>query len=276
MTSRFLTFVIASTFFMAAVLLIDAPGLPMQLMLGAATAVFVWSFARRSPIDGRQVFTAIIVATLGEIVLSLGWGLYSYRNFLIPLYVPPGHGLFYLLAAETSVQTSIRERADAINRVVMTIGTLIAIVSLVAFRDAWGFLWWLGALALMWRSKNRLLLSACFAYTILLEWAGTAIGNWQWFADVPLVRMHSANPPAGVGILYILLDLIVVAITTKLLRAAEAEAEAEPSMSSTLYPSSPASPTFLPEASAHPSAFASEEVPSLSVPAPAVARQWSS
>jgi hypothetical protein len=145
-------------------------------------------------------------------------------------------------------------------------------VSLVAFRDAWGFLWWLGALALMWRSKNRLLLSACFAYTILLEWAGTAIGNWQWFADVPLVRMHSANPPAGVGILYILLDLIVVAITTKLLGAAVAE----PSLSSTLYPSSPASPTFLPEAAAHPSAFASEEVPSLSVPAPAVARRWSS
>lgn len=248
MTRRFVLFVIASAVFMAAVLLIDAPGLPMQLTLGLATGAFVCLFVRRSPIDGRQVLTAVIVATLGEVVLSLGWGLYSYRNFLIPLYVPPGHGLFYLLAAETSVQQRMREHAATITRAVMTIGTLIAIVSLVGFRDTWGFLWWLGALALMWRSKNRLLLSACFAYTILLEWAGTAIGNWQWAADVPFVRLHSANPPAGVGILYILLDLIVVAITSKLLRV-EVAAEGASSTSSPSSPASP-SPSFLPEASA--------------------------
>jgi hypothetical protein len=80
-------------------------------------------------------------------------------------------------------------------------------------RDTWGFLWWLGALALIARSRNQLLLSACFVYTIILELVGTAIGNWQWAAEVPLVGLHSANPPAGVGILYILLDLIVMAIT---------------------------------------------------------------
>ena len=48
---------------------------------------------------------------------------------------------------------------------------------------------------------------------MILEWVGTAIGNWRWAAEVPWVGLHSANPPAGVGILYILLDLIVVAIT---------------------------------------------------------------
>ncbi len=95
----------------------------------------------------------------------------------------------------------------------MVCGTAIALVSLVAYHDAWGFLWWLGALALIRASRNRLLLSACFVYTMILEWMGTAIGNWRWAAEVPFVGLHSANPPAGVGILYILLDLIVVAIT---------------------------------------------------------------
>jgi hypothetical protein len=52
---------------------------------------------------------------------------------------------------------------------------------------------------------------------MILEWVGTAIGNWQWAAEVPFLRLHSANPPAGVGILYILLDLIVVGITTGLM-----------------------------------------------------------
>ena len=69
---------------------------------------------------------------------------------------------------------------------------------------------------LLLRSRNQLLLSACFTYTIFLEWLGTAIGNWHWTAVVPFVGLRSANPPSGVGILYILLDLITMAICTGL------------------------------------------------------------
>ncbi len=90
----------------------------------------------------------------------------------------------------------------------------------------WGFLWWAGALAFITRSRNRLLLASCFVYTILLEWLGTAIGNWRWSAEVPFVGLHSANPPAGVGILYILLDLIVVWITMSVMSPAQAEGSA--------------------------------------------------
>jgi hypothetical protein len=215
MERRYLHFVAASVAFMAFVLLADRPGLPAQLALGIATAIFVSLFARRSDVDGRQILCAIAVATAGEIVLSLGWGLYTYKNALIPLYVPPGHGLFYCLAAATAGQEALRRRAVTITRGVLIAGTIIAVIRLVAFGDTWGFLWWLGALALIRFSRNQLLLSACFVFTILLEWAGTAIGNWHWTPTVPFVGLHSANPPAGVGILYILLDLIVMAIMTR-------------------------------------------------------------
>jgi hypothetical protein len=210
------TFVAASAVFMAAVLLLDADGIALQLALGLATGGFLWFFARRTEVDPRQIVCAILVATLGEVVLSLGWGLYSYRHALIPLYVPPGHGLFYTLAAATAHQQFFRAREAAITRGVMVSGTLIAILGLAFAHDVWGFLWWLGALALIHRSRNQLMLSACFIYTILLEWAGTAIGNWRWTAIVPGVGLHSANPPAGVGILYILLDLIVMAICSRI------------------------------------------------------------
>ena len=214
MQPRFLTFVIASAVFMAIVLRFDRDGVASQLALGLATGVFLWFFARRSEVPGRQVLCAILVATTGEVVLSLGWGLYSYRHFLIPLYVPPGHGLFYLLAADSARQEVLRVRERVITRSVLVAGTLLALGSLLLFRDSWGFLWWIGALLLIRKSANPLLLSTCFVYTIMLEWAGTAIGNWHWTAAVPFVGLHSANPPAGVGILYILLDLIVVALTT--------------------------------------------------------------
>src|SRR5205085_11084246 len=92
---RFVFFVAASAVFMTALLLIDRNGPAQQLALGAATAAFLWLFVRRSGIDGRQVVVCILVATTGEIVLSLGWGLYSYAHDVIPFYVPPGHGLVY-------------------------------------------------------------------------------------------------------------------------------------------------------------------------------------
>lgn len=213
LTRPYVLFVAASTAFMAAVLLLDAPGLTRQLTLSLATFAFVAFFVRYLGMEPRQVITAVLVATVGEIVLSLGWGLYSYAHALIPLYVPPGHGLFYTLAAASARQEWFQTHARAITGTVVVLGTLNAVVSLLAFGDAWGFLWWAGALALIARSRNRLLLSACFVYTILLEWAGTWNGNWLWTAEVPFVGLHSANPPAGVGILYILLDLIVVSLT---------------------------------------------------------------
>jgi hypothetical protein len=213
MERRFLKFVAASAVFMTVLLLLDGDGLARQVTLGSATVIFLGYFARTSEVRLGQIVCCIVVATIGEIVLSLGWGLYSYQHATIPFYVPPGHGLFYTLAAETARQQAMRLRGALITRSVVIIGSVMATFSLLLRRDVWGFVWWCGAVALIAVSKNRLLLSACFVYTMILEWMGTAIGNWRWAPEVPLVGLHSANPPAGVGILYILLDLIVVAIT---------------------------------------------------------------
>lgn len=216
MSARLLTFVSASGLFMAAVLLLDGPGVSRQLALGAATFAFLWLFARQFAIEPRQIVSAIVIASIGEVVLSLGWGLYSYQHALIPLYVPPGHGLFYTLATATALHPKLQQHSSAITRGAILGGSLLALVSLVWLNDVWGLLWWAAALLLIRHSRNGLLLSACFVYTILLEWAGTAIGNWRWAAEVPFVGLHSANPPAGVGLLYILLDLIVVAVAGRL------------------------------------------------------------
>jgi hypothetical protein len=221
---RFVIFVASSAAFMTLLLLIDRDGIAQQLALGAATAAFLWFFARGSDIDPRQIVCAIIVATIGEVVLSLGWGLYTYRHALIPLYVPPGHGLFYTLAAVTARQPMFRAREAMIRNAVVAFGSVYALVSLFAFNDTWGLLWWLGALALIRQSRSQLMLASCFAYTIVLECVGTAIGNWHWTALVPGVGLHSANPPAGVGILYILLDLVTIAITAQFLPSPRGEA----------------------------------------------------
>jgi len=220
MQSRFVFFVVAASLYIPALLLADTRGLVPQLALGLATLLFLGFFARRSEVETRQLICAILVATTGEIVLSLGWGLYTYRNALIPLYVPFGHGVFYALAVESARQETLRRYARPITRGVLVAGSITAAVSFIFFRDQWGLLWWIAAAILVIRSHNQLLLSACFTYTILLEWLGTAIGNWHWAAVVPFVGLRCANPPSGVGILYLLLDLITVMICSGLWSAA--------------------------------------------------------
>jgi hypothetical protein len=196
--------------FALTILLLDGSSIPRQLLLGAVTASFLWLIARRTNVPPISIAVAIVVATIGEVVLSMIWHLYSYRfTSLVPLYVPFGHGLFYTLAA-ASAESRRFERA--ITTIVIVGGSIIAVAQLALMNDQWGMLWWMGAALLIMRSNNRLLLSICCVYTMLLEWLGTALGNWRWAAEVPGVRLHSANPPSGVGILYILLDLITVGI----------------------------------------------------------------
>jgi hypothetical protein len=209
---RFLVFLAASSVFIPALLLTDGPGLATQLALGIATAAFLVLFARGSTIDARQIVAAIVIASIGEVILSLGWGLYSYRNALIPLYVPFGHGVFYALAAESARQPLLRRHEKTIVRWVLVAGSVIAAVGFARFDDQWGLLWWVLAATLLVRAGNQLLLATCFLYTTLLEWLGTAIGNWEWAAVVPGIGLRAANPPSGVGILYILLDLVTVGV----------------------------------------------------------------
>ncbi|MFN2239907.1 MAG: hypothetical protein ABR524_10995 [Thermoanaerobaculia bacterium] len=214
MDRRFLFFLVSTAAFVTTFLVLDRSGLVPQLLLGAAATAFLFGFARTSSVPMRYVVWAVVIATTGEVVLSIGWGLYSYQHALIPLYVPPGHGIFYLLATESAQQALFRRHARAIIRSVLIAGSIVAGVTLVVFGDVWGLLWWIAAAAILSRSKSGLLLAACLVYTMLLEWLGTGIGNWRWAAEVPGLGLRSANPPSGVGVLYVLLDLITVMVVT--------------------------------------------------------------
>jgi len=193
-------------------LLADGPDVVRQLAVGLATGLFLFLLVRFSSVSGVQVVTAMLIATAGELFLSLVWGLYTYHWAAVPYYVPFGHGIFYGLAAESSRQAWLRKYEPLVVRIALLSGTAIAIASLGTAKDTWGGLWWIGAALLISQNRSRLLFSMCFFYTMILEWIGTAIGNWQWAADVPFLHFTSANPPSGVGILYCLLDLFTVSV----------------------------------------------------------------
>ncbi len=68
-----------------------------QLALGIATAGVLAALLALHPKTVRlQTLAVVGIATLGEVVGSLVWGLYHYRLDNLPAFVPPGHGLVYL------------------------------------------------------------------------------------------------------------------------------------------------------------------------------------
>lgn len=228
MQTRFTISLVAAIVFVPAVLLGDGPGIGRQISLALLTSLFLWLITRHSSIDRMQIAIAIAVATTGEVILSLGWGLYSYRHAVIPLYVPVGHGVFYSLAALSARQSVLRRAAHVIRDGVLVAGSLLAIGSWVFRGDSWGILWWITAAILIRRARDPLLVSCCFVYTMLLEWLGTWLGNWVWASRVPYLGLHSGNPPSGVGLLYVVLDIVTIAIWSRLTESSAADAAARP------------------------------------------------
>ena len=74
-------------------------GLPVQYAIGTLTWLFLAVALWTAPQELRVAALAMVVVATGcEIIGSLVWGVYRYRYDNLPLYVPPGHGLFYLAA----------------------------------------------------------------------------------------------------------------------------------------------------------------------------------
>ena len=209
-TSRLAAVVLGSAIFVPAMLFADGPNPWLQVAVGAATGLFVFLLVRGGSVPGVQVVAAMTIATTGELVLSLGWGLYGYRFAAVPYFVPPGHGLFYLLAAETAAHPWVAARGRGFRVGVATFGTLWAVLMLGFSSDSWGLLWWIGALAMIRFSDSGLLVACAYLYTMPLEWLGTWNRNWWWYPDVPGLPFVSGNPPSGVAVLYGLLDLLAV------------------------------------------------------------------
>ncbi len=57
-----------------------------------------------------QTLAVVGIATIGEVIGSIVWGVYSYRLDNLPAFVPPGHGLVYL--AGLSLATLLARRPN--------------------------------------------------------------------------------------------------------------------------------------------------------------------
>lgn len=184
-----------------------------QLLLGLLTASVLGALLLLQPRAVRlQTLAVVGIATMGEVVGSLLWGVYTYRLDNLPSFVPPGHGLVYLTGL--SLATLMRARPNVL-LVVAGVGAVAwgaAGLTVLPSFDASGALGCAFLLAVLVVTR-RPVYAGVFLAVAALELYGTAIGTWTWQAVVPGLRLPQGNPPSGAASGYVVFDVLALALT---------------------------------------------------------------
>jgi hypothetical protein len=189
-----------------------------QLLLGLLTAAVLAGLLLLHPRSVRvQTLGVIGIATLGEVVGSLVWGLYSYRLDNLPAFVPPGHGLVFLCGVSLATLASRRPAALLGLAVLAAAAWGVAGVTVLPSPDVAGAIGCAFLVAVVLRTR-RPLYAGVFLVVAALELYGTAIGTWTWQGAVPGLGLSQGNPPSGVASGYVVFDILALALARRVSR----------------------------------------------------------
>jgi hypothetical protein len=191
-----------------------------QLALGLLTCVVLLALlSLHSSAVRLQTLVVVGIATVGEVIGSLIWGLYTYRLDNLPTFVPPGHGLVYLcglsLATLAVRRPSLLVGLAAASAAVWGVaGVTVLPRTDIAGAIGCGFL----VAVLLW--TRRPVYAGVFLVVAALELYGTAVGTWTWEAVVPGMGLAQGNPPSGVASGYVLFDVVALWLIPRVSRSA--------------------------------------------------------
>jgi hypothetical protein len=178
-------------------------GVAGQMAIGAAFYAALFLLCRRRECRERRALIAcLVIATGGELFLSQAWGVYDYRLGNVPMFVPPGHVMMYLLAAELA-----RRMSEGVAKATVAAAGVYAVAGAATGFDGFAVLLFLGLAIAAWAMpRDRRLLASTMALSLALELYGTWLGVWTWRPNVPYLGLTTTNPPALSGALYVVRD----------------------------------------------------------------------
>ena len=191
-----------------------------------ALSLLAWAFLAivlllQPPAIRIQVVALVVLATILECIGSLIWGAYRYRLENLPLYVPAGHGLFYLSALRAASLPLLQRHVRVIVIAVAAGASAWMFYGLVAHAlpDLLGFVTWAIFIRFIVRGRYPLLYAVSFAMTTALELYGTGLGIWRWSPVLPVLMLPAGNPPTGIGAGYAAMDALTRRIVARIERA---------------------------------------------------------
>lgn len=171
---------------------------------------YVWFFLGANNKLRWLLIITLIIGAFGEVLASIVMTLYRYRLGNIPLYVPMGHAIVYATVYYLQKQPVIRRQAVWLKPMLQASAALICVGSLLMFNDVNGFMMYLAFLVFLRHMKNKLFYWLMFAMVFYLEVIGTRMQAWTWYGVLGNHPMYLpvANPPAGVAVFYMMLDIL--------------------------------------------------------------------
>jgi hypothetical protein len=179
----------------------------------AVWLIFIAVLLRAARPQQITLVACVVYATAGEILLSLAWGLYEYRLGNIPLFVPPGHALLFLLGVTLAPHLTAR-LTWAVPLLAAPVVLLLGAIGI----DTLGAPLFALLLLCMVCGPAKKLYATMFLLALAMEIYGTWLGNWTWSPRVPGLALTTLNPPLAAGAFYCVLDLLVTATNAALER----------------------------------------------------------
>lgn len=190
--------------------------LPAQLLLGLLTASVFAALLVLHPRTVRvQTIALVGVATVGEVIGSLIWGLYSYRLDNLPAFVPPGHGLVFLCGVALTT-LSARRPSFLLGAAIAGAAVWgVAGLTVLPAKDVSGAIGCAVLIAVLLKTR-RPLYAGVFLAVAALEIYGTAVGTWTWQSAVPGLGLSQGNPPSGAACGYVVFDVVALMLAARL------------------------------------------------------------
>ena len=214
--------VVFTAYWLIALPLDSVSTMDQQVLLSLSAWAFLAVALALQPSAVRvQVVTLVCVATALEVIGSIVWGAYRYRLGNLPLFVPAGHGLFYLAALRTASLPLLQRHARRIVTIVTAAATIYMLWGLVRppLPDLLGFVTWAVFIRFIVRGRFPLLYAVSFVLTLGLELYGTGWGIWRWSPVLPGLLLPAGNPPTGIGAGYAAMDGLTRRIVGRFERA---------------------------------------------------------
>lgn len=193
-----------------------------QLVLSACTwLILLGACVSLTGQQRARTAVVVIVATIGEIIGSVIWGIYTYRLGNLPMFVPPGHGLVYLTGLRLADTRWVRaHHAWFIRLALLGIWTwgIVGLSGVLGRHDIAGAVGCATLTAFILRGAAPDLYAGVFVAVAVLEIYGTAIGTWFWHPEIPGLGVANGNPPSGAASGYVLFDICALAFGPMLLR----------------------------------------------------------
>ena len=183
------------------------------LVVAATCLSFLWILHSVNGGGRTLMLLCLVYASIGEVLLSLVWRVYDYRLGNLPLFVPPGHVMLFLLGLTIAPRIS-----DSMVRFVAVSAAILVSALALTGRDTFSALLVAVFLASVVLGRERKLYATMFVLALVMELYGTWLGNWHWNAQVGRTGMVTLNPPVAAGAFYCALDLLVMTTTRMLHR----------------------------------------------------------